>query len=109
MNIQEEPGIAIFPIAKRFDSSTSPDVETALNRLIAGGTKKIICDFSGTEYVASAGMRVLLTTAKSLSKTGGKMVFCSLAPPVRKVFEIAGFTQIFPIFESCDSALKKLG
>ena len=100
--------IVVVTIMERFDSATAPEAEKLFLKFLESGEKKFICDFSGTVYVASAGMRVLLMAAKTVSRSGGKIAFCSLPSGVKKVFEIAGFTQIFPIFNSCDEAFAAL-
>ena len=97
--------IRVAAIVPRFDAYTSREVEETFNRLAQSGCNKLICDFSGTDYIASAGLRVLLSTAKGLQKTGGQMALCSLKPYVYEVFETAGFTQIFKIYDSEDEAL----
>ena len=99
MNIKNVNDVRVAALVARFDAYSARDVETALKGLIDGGAKKIVCDFSSTEYISSAGLRVLLSTAKALQKSGGKIALCSLKPYVREVFETAGFTQLFPIFE----------
>jgi anti-sigma B factor antagonist len=93
---------------KRFDSDTAPLVESSLKELIGRGQQKVVYDFSSVEYINSTGLRVLLTVAKTISKSGGALGLCSLRPPVLKVFEIAGFTRIFRIFATCDEAIRNL-
>ncbi len=108
MEIRTEGDVTIAVMVPRFDAYTANDIETELRDLIAKGTKKIICDFSQTDYVASAGLRVLLASAKSLQKTGGQILLVSMKPYVHEVFEISGFTQIFKIFASQKEALQSL-
>ncbi|XHH08139.1 MAG: STAS domain-containing protein [Candidatus Bathyarchaeia archaeon] len=98
----------IVVLMKRFDAYTASSVEAELTRLITEGTKKIVCDFSQTEYLASAGLRVLITASKSLQKTNGRIILCSLRPYVLEVFEISGLNRIFKIYESVDAALQAL-
>ena len=98
----------IVVLMKRFDAYTATSVEAELNRLITSGTKKIVCDFSQTDYLASAGLRVLLTTAKSLQRVGGKIVLCSVKAYVLEVFEISGLNRVFKIYDSVDAALQAL-
>jgi len=98
IRVKEDIGVA--EIVPRFDAYSAKDVESALNATIDGGTTKIICDFSKTDYISSAGLRVLLATAKKLQRLGGAIVLCALRPPVREVFETAGFTQLFQILDS---------
>jgi anti-anti-sigma factor len=108
MEIRTEGDISIAVMVPRFDAYTANDVETALRDLIKKGTKKIVCDFSQTDYVASAGLRVLLSSAKSLQKSGGQIIMASMKPYVHEVFEISGFTQIFKVFDTQKEALQIL-
>lgn len=100
--------ICIITIMPRFDAYTANDIETILKTQITKGTKKIIADFSKTEYIASAGLRVLLSTAKKLNNNGGKIVLSTMKPQIHEVFEISGFTQIFKIYPSQKEALEDL-
>ncbi len=108
MEIRTEDDATIVVMMPRFDAYTANDAEEALKGLIAKGTKKIIVDFSKTEYVASAGLRVLLSSAKSLQNSGGQILLVSMKPYVYEVFEISGFAQIFKIFDSQKEALQSL-
>jgi len=98
----------IIFIPKRFDAYNASSVEAELTRLITEGNRKIVCDFSQTEYLASAGLRVLLTASKTLQKVGGKIALCSVKAYVLEVFEISGFNKIFKIYESPEAALQNL-
>jgi len=93
----------------RFDTVTSKEIEAKLMEIVDSGSKKILCDFSKTDYISSAGLRVMLSVAKKLQKIGGKVVLCSMKPFVYEVFKMAGFTQIFEIHETKEQALANLG
>ena len=108
MEVRTSGGVKVVTIVPRFDAYTSKEVEATLSNLIQGGANRLLCDFSGTEYIASAGLRVLLSAAKSLQRSKGQMAICSLKPYVYEVFETAGFTQIFKIYASEEEAIKNL-
>jgi hypothetical protein len=55
-----------------------------------------ICDAFKSE-VASAGLRVVIMVGKRLASDGGAIALCGLNPSVREVFDIAGFSSLFPI------------
>jgi anti-sigma B factor antagonist len=101
-------GVTVITLMRRFDSDTAPEVDSALKELMEKGQKKIVCDFSSVEYINSTGLRILLSAEKMMARSGGAFNMCSLRPPVKNVFEIAGFTQIFRIFGSCDEAIRDL-
>ena len=68
----------------------------------------MIFDFSRTDYIASAGLRVLLSVTRDLMKTGGRVALVELRPMVHKVFDMAGFTSIFMICRSREEAIGKM-
>ena len=65
-------------------------------------------DLAGTQYISSAGLRVLLLLAKKLRAARGDLVLCALGPTVRQVFELAGFLSIFRVEPSRTQALARL-
>jgi stage II sporulation protein AA (anti-sigma F factor antagonist) len=91
----------VVRLIERIDSLSSQDVESALQTIIAGGARNIICDFAVTTYISSAGLRVLLVVAKTLKQAGGQLVIvCAKSGYVFEVLETAGFTTLIPVFES---------
>jgi anti-anti-sigma factor len=108
MEIRTKDNATIVTMVPRFDAYTANEVEAVIKDLIVKGNKEIICDFSQTEYVASAGLRVILSSAKSLQSSGGHILLISMKPYVYEVFEISGFTQILKILNSEKEALQSL-
>ena len=46
--------------------------------------------------------------AKRLKVVNGKIVLSSLKPHILEVFEIAGFTSIFPVYGDAEQAVQQL-
>lgn len=108
MEIKHEGEIIIILVDPRFDTLTSKEIEVKLMEIVDSGSKKVLCDFSGTEYISSVGLRVMLSVAKKLQKNGGKIVLSCMKPFVYDVFKISGFTQIFEIHETKEQAVTSL-
>lgn len=108
MEITRVGEITIVIIDSKFDTITSKEIEVKLMEVTDGGSKKVLCDFSKTEYISSAGLRVMLSAAKKLQKNGGKIVLSCMKPFVYDVFKMAGFTQIFEIHETKEQAMTSL-
>jgi anti-anti-sigma factor len=100
--------IIIVMIPERLDANNAPGVEADLKAILAGSPKKMILEFSKTEYIASAGLRVLLVITRDFLKSGGRVILVSLRPAVHRGFEMAGFTSIFTISKSREEALQKM-
>ena len=99
-------GALILRPMKRIDSSTAKSFEEQTNALIAGGAKKVVMDFSGLDYISSAGLRVVLTTAKRARAEGGGLTLCGVQSNVKDVLEVSGFASIFGVHANVDEALK---
>lgn len=95
-------------IKGRLDAGTSGSLEEALNALVGAGETKVLVDCRELDYISSAGLRVLLAAAKQFKKQSGSIALASLNPNVKQVFEISGFTSIFPIYSTREEALEAL-
>ncbi len=102
-NKQEEA--LIIKIKGRMDAITSPEFEKECSKWIDGGESLLVVDLEGLEYISSAGLRSILSAAKSLKAKQGEMRFCNLTGMVQEVFSISGFASMFSIFNSLEEAL----
>ncbi|MEN6374337.1 MAG: STAS domain-containing protein [Smithella sp.] len=102
----KENNKVIVSVKGKIDAVTAPEFEKTLADLIVEGEKAFLINFDGLEYISSAGLRSILSTAKQLRPKNGNMIFCGLKGPVRDVFKISGFDTIFKIYNSREEALK---
>ena len=79
----------------RLDTTTSPTLEKELNEVLPNITE-LVFDFSKLEYISSAGLRVLLTAHKVMSRKGGMKV-TNVNEIVQEVFDVTGFSDILTI------------
>ena len=82
-------------IAGRLDTLTSPELEEALEPELEE-TEKLILDLSALEYISSAGLRVLLSAAKTMD-IQGEMIVRNVCPDVMDVFDVTGFSDFLNI------------
>ncbi|MBI5680286.1 MAG: STAS domain-containing protein [Methanobacterium sp.] len=100
--------VEIIPLNGRLDAYSSSQVEKTINSLIEDGKIKIVVNFKEIEYISSSGLRVMLASLKKLKKINGDIKLACLKPYVLEVFEIAGFTHLFDIYESEEEAVNSL-
>ena len=97
INEAHEAGVVVVSPHGRIDSTTSAILERHLQALAAAGQTRIVVDFSGVDYISSAGLRVLLALAKRGRDQKGRVALFGLNDSVRQVFELAGFVALFTI------------
>jgi anti-sigma B factor antagonist len=79
----------------RLDTTTATQLEAELNQCIPG-VKKLVLDFTALEYLSSAGLRILLSTQKTMMKQG-EMVIRNVNETIYEIFELTGFVDILTI------------
>jgi anti-anti-sigma factor len=108
LSSKEEKGAVIATIKGRVDAVTAPELEKQLTELIDTGKNILITDLGELEYISSAGLRVILSTAKKLKTNQGDLILTGLHGTVKEVFEISGFISIFKIFDTAEAALDSM-
>ncbi len=98
--------VTVVEMEGNLDTNTSVDAQDYINALIDDGSTKLLTDFTKVDFVSSAGLRVLLATAKRLGGSGGSLRICGLNETVNEVFEISGFSTILDVFPSEAEALQ---
>lgn len=105
ISAERESGAVIARAAGRIDSSNSREFHSGLEAVLTDDDPAVVLNFEDISYISSAGMRVILITAKSLQSKGVKLVLCSMNDSIREVFKISGFDKIIPIHDSQSEAL----
>ena len=107
MEITEIQSGAVTAVALkgRVDSTTAGMLKDRLSGLIESGLAQLVIDFRDVAYISSAGFRTLLIVAKQSADAHGQLALCGVAGEVRRLFEIAAFTDLFLILPSREEAI----
>ena len=101
----------ILTPAGRVDHATAEALQQALAPHLercAEGNDRIVLDFSGVEYIASVGLRVLLLAAKHAKAKNGTIAVAAMQPVVKEIFDISKFTLVLKTFPTVREALAQL-
>lgn len=107
-SVNKEGEISILHIKGRLDAISSPKLETKVKEIIASGCKKLLINFNEVDYLSSAGMRLLLATAKKLKEAGGTLVISDLNDDILEIIKIAGLERVLRIYPDMGKALKEI-
>ena len=91
---QLQDGRLQVTVVGQLDTITSPQLEAELK---LEGVRELAFDFTGVEYVSSAGLRVILNAQKAMNAARGKMTIAGVTEPVEKVFRLTGFSKILTL------------
>jgi len=107
--ISQENGTAIFTLTGRLDSHTAPEFEKKVQDYITSPVNHLVLDFNNLDYISSAGLRIILNTAKAYKSSEHRFITCSMQDHVLEVFEISGLDTFITIYSTLDESLTALG
>ena len=81
----------------KLGSTSAPELEKAVRNNI-NGVSELVFDFAKLEYLASAGLRVLMSAGKVM-KNKGEMRIINVPPEVMEGFTFTGMADILNIEE----------
>ncbi len=107
------PEVTQIALEGRLDATTVAQLEKALDlalEALTGSSPKaaLLIDMQGLTYVSSSGLRVLLSTRATTRRREIRLILCTLSLHVREVFDLVGFSALFEIYDTTDSAITAL-
>jgi anti-sigma B factor antagonist len=100
--------VVLTPVG-RLDNETSPSFQARLLDAVGSAEARVLLDFSGVDYISSAGLRALMMAAKKSKAVGGRLAVAALTPMVKEIFTISRFAMVVPVFETIAEAMVALG
>jgi anti-sigma B factor antagonist len=92
-------------ITGRLDVAGTDTVATQLAALAAPPKKGVVVDLTSVQFLASIGIRALITTAKTVQQRGGKMVLVVAGgSSVVMSLEATGVNELIPVFRNAADA-----
>ena len=92
----------------RVDGANAKAFQDDLESAIEESDRVVILNLEDLSYISSAGLRVILLTAKALGRQQAKFAVCSLSDQVQEIFQVSGFDKIIPVHSSLPDARKAL-
>ncbi len=86
---------AVFALEGRLDTTTAPELDKELKASL-GGLEELEMNFEKLEYISSAGLRVLLSAQKIMSRQGSMKV-THVNEMIAEIFDVTGFADILTI------------
>lgn len=99
-------GVRLIKLSGRMDIAGTGQIEVPFASLACTDTHNVVVDLSGVEFLASIGIRCLISNAKAQHNRGGKLVlFVGDNAQVAKTLETTGIDALIPMFAAYDEAL----
>ena len=98
--------VNIVVLGGRLDILASKDLEEKLDPLLDADRVCLVVSLDQLDYISSSGLRVLLASLKKVRKREGDIKLACVKPSVKEIFDIAGFSPLFSIYDVEDVAVE---
>ena len=90
----------------RVNSQTAPQLAEAFKELQDENRFKIVFDMSQVDFISSAGLRVMIDVQKTCKRENrGEMILAQVPERVYDTLDLAGFVDLFRIYEQVVEAV----
>ena len=93
--IEEIEGKFVATLVGEMDTAAAVEAEEVLKPLYQGNGKDAIIDCTNLEYIASSGLRILLSILKGAKASGSRVVLKGVNDDIKNVFKLTGFIDLF--------------
>jgi anti-anti-sigma factor len=104
-----DSGILGISLSGRMDIIGTQQIDLKFTALTSTRKAQILVDLSNVTFIASIGIRTLITTAKAQKARGGTMVLFKPSDQVEQVLRATGINSIIPIAHDIEAARGALG
>jgi len=98
MDIFQQPletNVVVLCLKGRLDATSSIDVKTALQKLVAENQTQIIIDLQDVPFIDSSGLAALVSGLRLAREKSGNIVLCGLQSQAQVVFRLTMLDRIF--------------
>lgn len=106
-SVEHRDDITLLTVGEVVDLATAPVLEEAIDGLLAEEPKALIVDLSGVTFLASVGLRLLVSTHEKLGGSGQFAVVAS-GPITSRPIQLTKLDEVFAMYPTLDEALTRV-
>src|SRR3954449_3438017 len=95
----------VVSVRGEIDLFTAPEFKQRMSALIDAGVQRLVVDLSGTTFIDSSSLGVLIGAHRRLKQRNGSLVVVCDNDTIVKTFKITGLDGVFTLVRSLDDAL----
>ena len=97
--VQEFEDKFVATLEGELDTVAAREVEQTLQPLYKSDGRDIIIDCTKLDYIASSGLRILISILKGAKQGGSKVIMRNMNDDIKNVFKMTGFINLFEFEE----------
>lgn len=106
--IEGPPRSALIELEGVVDSTNVDRFFSFINSVFKRDIVRMVLDLSGTSYLSSGGLSVIIDAYNKARGEGGKLVIAGASEMIRDLFEAVQFEKILEFYATVEEALDNL-
>ena len=99
-------GSLVIPMPREVDHHSISGIQDNLEMMLAGrGIRRVILDFSDTEFMDSAGIGMVLGKYRRVKAFGGQVAVSGANDRILRIMTMSGIGQIIPFYATTHQAV----
>ena len=94
----------VLRVSGEIDFASVDTLADEIDRALADGAVDLWIDLSPASFMDSSGLRLLVELSRRLSQLNRRLAIICPRGPVRRVFDIAGVSDVLPLFDELAAA-----
>ncbi|MEX0907064.1 MAG: STAS domain-containing protein [Gemmatimonadota bacterium] len=104
-DVKKQDDVTIIDVEGQLIVGNRQELKQKVLEELEGGARKFLIDFSGTGYIDSSGLGVLVSLSKKIREQGGELRLANLNEDLRTLFELTKLDTLFHIASDRQEAL----
>ena len=96
---------AVLRITGEIDAFSAPQLREQVIKLLGDGTRHIVADLRGVDFLDSTGLGALVGSLKRLREQDGSLALVATAGKILTVFRVTGLIRVFEFHPSVAEAI----
>ena len=102
---EEQDGAVLARLAGRLDTAGVGAIEVPFTAQLSAASKPVLIDLTQVEFVASLGLRLLITLARTRARAAKQTLLFGAKPEVSDILSTSGVDEIIPVVANEGEAL----
>ena len=104
VSVRDLPPLQVIDLAGAVTGFADDAITSAYRAAAARGSRDFLLNFSGVDYVNSAGIAVIIGILIEARNASQRVMVTGLTPHYQKIFSMMGLSDYAPVFDNIEAA-----
>lgn len=104
VSVRQVPSLVVIDLSGSVTGFADGAITGAYRDAVEHGSRDFLLNFSGVDYVNSAGIAIIIGILIEARKASQRVLVTGLTPHYLKIFNMMGLSEYAPVFDTVEAA-----